>query len=194
MFTSINPRRRALLLYIPQPLTVSIAFLFSIESLLHQTNIRDSAVIRVQAFSIAQNVPKWRQSVNKRSFSHGTVCTNKFKYLLGGPPFLDPLSWKRAPKITEGSTFDSHWPISRINPARDACHSPYPVEFSWFLYLGWDTPWKEYFRHKRCCTILLCKRENDFVFAIKREKIFLFILRHGLIDSILPFRKSLSQW
>ena len=111
VFTSINPRRRALLLYIPQPLTVSIAFLFSIESLLHQTNIRDSAVIRVQAFSIAQNVPKWRQSVNKRSFSHGTVCTNKFKYLLGGPlswtPFLEkgPLKLQRGAHLTLSGQF-----------------------------------------------------------------------------------------
>ena len=53
---------------------------------------QDSALIRTQAFSVAQNVPKWRQSVNKRSFSHGTVGTIKFKYLLG-----DPLSWKRVP-------------------------------------------------------------------------------------------------
>ena len=35
------------------------------ESLFHQTNIRDSAVIRAQAFSVAQNVPKWRQSVRR---------------------------------------------------------------------------------------------------------------------------------
>ena len=68
-----------------------LPFSSSFESLFRQTNIRDSAVIRTQAFSVAQNVPKWRQSFNKRSFPHGTVCTNKFKYLLG-----DPLSWKRA--------------------------------------------------------------------------------------------------
>ena len=74
-----------------------LPFSSSFESLLHQTNIRDSAVIRAQAFSVAQNVPKWRQRVNKGSFSHGTVCTNKFKYLLGNP-FLE----KRPPKITEG--------------------------------------------------------------------------------------------
>ena len=83
----------------------------SFESLFHQTNVRDSAVIQAQAFSVAQNVPKWRQRVNKGSFSHGTVCTNKFKYLLG-TPFLE----KGPPKITEGGPFDPHWPISRINP------------------------------------------------------------------------------
>ena len=52
------------------------------------------------------------QSVNYNfisQFSHGTVCTNKFKY----PPFLK----KGPPKITEGGTFDPHWPISKINPA-----------------------------------------------------------------------------
>ena len=62
-----------------------LPFSSSFESLFRQTNIRDSAVIRTQAFSVAQNVPKWRQSFNKRSFPHGTVCTNKFKYLLGDP-------------------------------------------------------------------------------------------------------------
>ena len=69
-----------------------LPFSSSFESLFCQTNIQDSAVIRTLAFSVAQNVPKWRQSFNKRSFSHVTVCTNKFKYLLG-----DPFSWKRAP-------------------------------------------------------------------------------------------------
>ena len=58
-----------------------LPFSYSFQSLFHQTNIRDSALIRTQAFSVA------------RSFSHGTVGTNKFKYLLG-----DPLSWKRVPK------------------------------------------------------------------------------------------------
>ena len=38
-------------------------FSSSFELLFHQTNIRDSAVIRAQAFSVAQNVSKWRQSV-----------------------------------------------------------------------------------------------------------------------------------
>ena len=84
----------------------------SFESLFHQTNIRDSVVFRTQAFSVAQNVPKWRQRVNKCSFSHGTVCTNTF----WGTPFLGPPLRKRAPKITEGDPFDPHWPISRINP------------------------------------------------------------------------------
>ena len=76
-----------------------LPFSCSLESLLHQTNIRDSAVIRAHAFTVAQNVPKWRQSVNKlNSFSHGAVCTNiKFKVPFGEPPFLDPFSWKRAP-------------------------------------------------------------------------------------------------
>ena len=101
-----------------------LSFFSSLESLFHQTNIRDSAVIPAQAFSVAQNVPKRRQSVNKHSFSHGTVCTNKFKYLLGDPLSWTPFLEKRAHKITEGSTFDSHWPISRINPARGACHFP----------------------------------------------------------------------
>ena len=40
-----------------------LPFSSSFESLFHQTNIRDYAVIRAQAFSVAQNVPKWRQSV-----------------------------------------------------------------------------------------------------------------------------------
>ena len=53
---------------------------------------------------------------NQRSFSHETICTNKFKYLLE-----DPLSWtsfleKGHPKITEGGPFDPHWLSSRINP------------------------------------------------------------------------------
>ena len=42
-----------------------LPFSSSFESLLHQTNIRDYAVIRTQAFSVAQNVPKWRQSVRR---------------------------------------------------------------------------------------------------------------------------------
>ena len=69
-------------------LLFQLPFSSSFESLFHQTNIRDSAVIRTQAFSVAQNVPKWRQSVKKRSFSHGKV-----QILLG-----DPLSRKRAPE------------------------------------------------------------------------------------------------
>ena len=88
-----------------------LPFSSSFESLFHQTNIQDSAVIQALAFSVAQNVSKWRQSVNKRSFSHGTVCTNKFKYLWR-TPFLE----KGPPKITEGGPFNPHWPISRINP------------------------------------------------------------------------------
>ena len=92
-----------------------LPFSSSFESLFHKTYIRDSTGIRAQAFSVAQNVAKWRQSVNKRSFSHGTVCTNKFKYLLGDP-FLE----EGPPKITEGGPFDPHWPISRINPATNS--------------------------------------------------------------------------
>ena len=37
-----------------------LPFSYSFESLFHQTNIRDSAVIRAQAFSVANNVLKWR--------------------------------------------------------------------------------------------------------------------------------------
>ena len=92
-------------------------FSSSFESLFHQANIRDSAKIWAQAFSVAQNVPKWRQSVNKRSFSHGTVCTNKFKYFRGDHLSWTPFLQKGPPKITEGSPFDPHWLISRINPA-----------------------------------------------------------------------------
>ena len=81
-------------------------FSCSLESLLHQTNIRDSAVIRAHAFTVAQNVPKWRQSVNKlNSFSHGAVGTNiKFKVPFGEPPFLDPLFLKEGPlKLQKGA-------------------------------------------------------------------------------------------
>ena len=94
-----------------------LPFSSSFESLFHKTNIRDSAAIWAQAFSVAQNVPKWRQSVNKRSFSHGTVCTNKFKYFRGDHLSWTPFLQKGPPKITEGSPFDPHWLISRINPA-----------------------------------------------------------------------------
>ena len=58
-------------------------------SLFHQINIRDSAVIQAQAFSVAQNAQKWQQSINKCLFSHGTVCTNKSKYPLSWTPFLE---------------------------------------------------------------------------------------------------------
>ena len=44
---------------------------------------------------------------NKRSFSHGTVCTNKFKYLLGEPLSRTPLLEKGPPKITERGQFFS---------------------------------------------------------------------------------------
>ena len=40
-------------------------FSSSFELLFHQTNIRDSAVIRAQAFWVAQNVSTWRQSVGQ---------------------------------------------------------------------------------------------------------------------------------
>ena len=40
-------------------------FSSSFELLFHQTNIRDSAVIRAQAFSVVQNVSKWRQGVGQ---------------------------------------------------------------------------------------------------------------------------------
>ena len=80
-----------------------LPFSSSFESLFYQTNIRDSAVIRAQSFSVAQNVPKWRQCVNKGWFSHGTVCTNKFKYLLGNP-FLGPPFLKKGPlKLQKGA-------------------------------------------------------------------------------------------
>ena len=67
---------------------------------------------------------------NQRSFSHETICTNKFKYLLG-----DPLSWtsfleKGHPKITEGGPFDPHWLSSRINP--DYPHVNQLVHFALF--------------------------------------------------------------
>ena len=42
-----------------------LLFSSSFESLFHQTNIWDYAEIRAQAFSVAQNVPKWRQSVRR---------------------------------------------------------------------------------------------------------------------------------
>ena len=42
-----------------------LPFSSSFESLFHQTNIRDSAVIRAQAFSVVQNVSKCRQSVGQ---------------------------------------------------------------------------------------------------------------------------------
>ena len=90
-----------------------LPFSFSFESLVHQTHIQDSAVIQAQAFSVAQNVPKWRQRVNKCLFSHGTVCTSTF----WGDPLLGPLNYEKGPpKITEGGPFDPHWLISRINP------------------------------------------------------------------------------
>ena len=82
------------------------------------TNIQGSAFIRAKALSVAQNVPKWRQSVNKRSFSRGTLCTSKFKYLLGDALSWTPFLEKGPPKITEGGPFDPDWPISRINPVR----------------------------------------------------------------------------
>ena len=54
-------------------------------------------------------------SINGR-FLMEQFCTNKFKYLLGGPPFL-----KRGPlKLQKGGPFDPHWPISRINPATNS--------------------------------------------------------------------------
>ena len=40
---------------------------------------------------------------NKRSFSQGTVCINKFKYLLGDPLSWTPFLEKGPPKITEGA-------------------------------------------------------------------------------------------
>ena len=89
-----------------------LPFSSSFESLFHQTNVRDSAVIWAQAFAVAQNVPKWQQRVNKHSFSHRTVCTSTF----WGNPLLDPLYENGPPKITEGDPFDPHWPISRLNP------------------------------------------------------------------------------
>ena len=65
-------------------------------------------------FSTCKSV---NDNFNKRSFSHGTVCNNKFKYLLGDPLSRTPFLEKGPPKITEGSRFDPHWSISRINPA-----------------------------------------------------------------------------
>ena len=85
VFESITDNNIDLTAALYSLLQSQLPFSSSFESLFRQTNIRDSAVIRTQAFSVAQNVPKWRQSFNKRSFPHGTVCTNKFKYLLGDP-------------------------------------------------------------------------------------------------------------
>ena len=90
-----------------------LPFSSSFESLFHQRNIWDSAVIQAQAFSVAKNVPKWQQRVNKCLFSQGTVCTSTF----WGDPLLDPINYEKGPpKITEGGPFDPHWPITRINP------------------------------------------------------------------------------
>ena len=100
----------------------------SFESLFHQTNVRDSAVIQAQAFSVAQNVPKWRQRVNKYLFSHGTVCTSTF----WGDPLLDPLNYEKGPpKITEGGPFDPHWLISRINPLLLQTKSSFKIQ-TWY--------------------------------------------------------------
>ena len=76
---------------------------------------------------MAQIDPKWRQSVNNCSLSHGTVCTKKFKYLLG-----EPLSWisfleKGPPKITKGGPFDPHWPISGRNPENLALYTQWSL-------------------------------------------------------------------
>ena len=55
-----------------------------------QTNIWDSTVIQAQAFSVAQNVPKWQQSINKCSFSHGTVLSVPTSSNTSwGTPFLE---------------------------------------------------------------------------------------------------------
>ena len=48
-------------------------FSYSFESSFHQTNIRDSAVIRAQAFSVAHNVLKWRQSVDVKSLKKRSI-------------------------------------------------------------------------------------------------------------------------
>ena len=65
--------------------------------------------------------------------------------------------------------------------------SPTPWNFRNFpFWLG--SPRKEYFRQKCRCTILLCERQP----AIKREKIFSFMLTQCQIISILPFG-DLSQ-
>ena len=60
--------------------------------------------------------------------------------------------------------------------------SPTPWNFRNFpFWLG--SPRKEYFRQKCRCTILLCEGQS----AIKREKIFSFMLTQCQIISILPF-------
>ena len=53
-------------------------------------------------FSTCKSV---NDNFNKRSFSHGTVCTSKFKYLLGEPLSWTPFLEKGRPKITEGGQF-----------------------------------------------------------------------------------------
>ena len=76
-----------------------LPFSSSFESLFHQTNIRDSAVlIRSQVFSVAQNVPKWRQSVRRVRPMLNVKSLKKHSFSLDlVPSFLDPLSWKRTP-------------------------------------------------------------------------------------------------
>ena len=67
---------------------------------------------------------------NKCAFSHGTVSTNKFKYLLGGPPSWTPSLEKGPPKLTEGGPFDPHWAISRIYPGKQCLKTIYSNSLS----------------------------------------------------------------
>ena len=76
-----------------------LPFSSSFESLSHQTNVQDSAVIWAQAFQL----PRTFQNSGKASGESNTFLA---------PPFFE----KWPPKITEGGPFDPHWPISGINP------------------------------------------------------------------------------
>ena len=86
-----------------------LPFSSSFESLFHQTNIRDSAVlIRSQVFSVAQNVPKWRQSVRRvrpmlnRQKSKKALIFFGFGALFLGPSFLkkDTLKLQKGAHLT----------------------------------------------------------------------------------------------
>ena len=85
----------------------------SFESLFHQTNIRDSAVIQLPR--IFQHGGKASGKSDPCRMSKVSKST-QFLWIWC-PPFLDPILGKRPHKITEGGPFDPHWPISRISPA-----------------------------------------------------------------------------
>ena len=104
------------------PLTVSRSIAFLLFFILsHRFTRQTSGILRYNSSRGFLSCPECSKMAAKRPTSPTHVeCQKSQKALciwIWCPLSCTPFFEKGPTKITEGSPFDSHWPISRINPA-----------------------------------------------------------------------------